>query len=618
MMDDEIPLSQTGYEYAPLQGLRTIRLLTLHPAALYEAPVHISLHEVSLDASANFVALSYTWATEEGDCSFSKSVECDGAIMKITANCDAALRRIRRVEMVFDVWIDAICINQSNYDEKSRQIPLMRQIYRKALWVGLWIGEASSTLDEETSRPFTDLAMELIHNLAIELQGNEDSGQNPRSGPLYQEVVRERKAFWRHGVGAFSPSVQGLWEIFHRPLWERLWVAQEVSLARLAVLLCGSQSVMFEMVETVVDGLAREHPGKSGDEQEFCAKFITSIFPHFSMRDFVKRTQLQSDYTFGNVGPGQKAIQILNNTRNLRATDPRDKIYGILGFFGDPQSDPENIFPAPDYSKSAADLYGDIARTIVIKTKTLDVLSACYGCVRTIPNLPSWAPSWNHTLPEYFSVTGFKAANNSYIVYEASGDKKSLKLKGKRVDVVKHVPEIPESLEYNDLECTRLWRQWTRFAFSLQSYPTGESIAHVLLHTLCWSNNTAWERLTMDDYRNNFEAWLKILQSSNSLEEVAKDLYKDEMACSYTHRAEFLVWGRVLTTTVNSYLALVPISASADDQIVILSGGKIPFVLRATDDNFKIIGPCYVHGIMDGEAFPKEEAGEDLEWFTLR
>jgi hypothetical protein len=190
-------------------------------------------------------------------------------------------------------------------------------------------------------------------------------------------------------------------------------------------------------------------------------------------------------------------------------------------------------------------------------------------------------------------------------------------LKGKRVDVVKYVPEFPDTLEYNRLECTRLWRQWTDLAFSLQSYPTGESITDVLLHTLCWDNNAAWKRLAPGEYRKKFETWLKILQSSNPLEEVAKDLYEDEMAFSYTHRAEFLLWGRCLSTTVNLHLALVPINASAEDQIVVLSGGKLPFVLRATGSTFKIIGPCYVHGIMDGEAFPREEAAEDLEWFTL-
>ena len=157
--------------------------------------------------------------------------------------------------------------------------------------------------------------------------------------------------------------------------------------------MCGSQLLPFDMVEMVINGLVRQHAGKSADEHAFCADFVCSTFPHFMMRDFVIKTQLQSDFTWGKGGPGQKAIEILDNTRNLHATDPRDKIYGIQGFFGDPESDPENIFPVPDYRKTTAEVYADVAQTIVIKTKTLDVLSTCYGCVFTIPDLPSWAPS---------------------------------------------------------------------------------------------------------------------------------------------------------------------------------------------------------------------------------
>lgn len=123
-MDKEISLSQAEYKYAPLRGLHSIRLLTLHNAVSYETPIRISLREASLDASVNFAALSYTWATEDGDCSLSKHVECDGSIIKTTANCDAALRRIRQVKISLDIWVDAICINQSSNEERSLQIPL--------------------------------------------------------------------------------------------------------------------------------------------------------------------------------------------------------------------------------------------------------------------------------------------------------------------------------------------------------------------------------------------------------------------------------------------------------------------------------------------------------------
>jgi len=101
---------------------------------------------------------------------------------------------------------------------------------------------------------------------------------------------------------------------------------------------------MFDKVEIVIDGLAREHPGKSGDEHEFCANFITSTFPQFVMRDFVKRTHFRATTRSEMQDQDKKPFRSLTNTRNLRATDPRDKIYGIQGFFGDPQSDRRIFF----------------------------------------------------------------------------------------------------------------------------------------------------------------------------------------------------------------------------------------------------------------------------------
>jgi hypothetical protein len=617
-MDDQSSMSQAKYQYTPIQRPRSIRLLVLLPAASFEtSPVKVLLGELSLDDCPNFSALSYTWTTEDGDASLSKCLECKGALINVTANCEAALRRIRQVEDAQLLWVDAICIDQSNDNEKSLQIPLMRQIYSRASLVVLWLGAESSTIDEKTSRPLTDLGMAFIRDFAIEICGRRKSGQNVREGILYQEVVEDQKAYRDQGIGAFTPPVRGLWEILHRQWWSRLWVVQELALARSAVLVCGSKFEAFANVEVVIDGLVRDHADRSVEEFEFCTTFVTATFPQYFMRDYVKRRELRSD-RFENAGPGEKALEILNSTRNLRATDPRDKIYGILGLFGDPESDPQNIFPPPDYTKTVAELYSDVTRAIIVKTCNLDVLSTCYGFLRTVPDLPSWAPCWNATPIKYFSEQEFNAANDSSVIYEESGESQCLRVKGKRVDAVKHTNEIPGRLEYTDLECTRLWRQWSDLAFSLQSYPTGESIASALMHTLCFGNNVKHTRLVPGEYQETFNAWIKILKSADPLETVARDLFSDQTAYTYAHRASFITWARTLIVTSNSYLATVPVNVSPGDEIVILSGCRLPFVLRATGDKFKLVGPCYVHGIMDGEAFPKEGAGsEDLEWFTL-
>lgn len=59
----------------------------------------------------------------------------------------------------------------------------------------------------------------------------------------------------------------------------------------------------------------------------------------------------------------------------------------------------------------------------------------------------------------------------------------------------------------------------------------------------------------------------------------------------------------------------VPHMTEVGDRIVILNGSNVPLVLRPVEDHYKLIGPCYVHGIMYGEAWPEDE--ETLEWFSI-
>ncbi|RFU26826.1 hypothetical protein B7463_g9508, partial [Scytalidium lignicola] len=612
------------YQYTPLKTPRSIRLVFLHPDDSYKSPLRINFYDTSLDADVQYLAVSYTWATEKGDCSLSRSVECGSSdqYIKITQNCDAGLRRIRAQSGSQGniLWVDAICINQNNIEEKNIQVPLMRQIFLKAQKVALWIGEASSILDPETTRPITDLGIEFINEFAQEILDRKQAGQSLKEGKCYQAVLKEMQVI-RHG-GVYSAPVEGLWEILHREWWKRAWVVQEVAIARLPVLMCGECMVSFDTVETVIGALAKDLPDLSPEEHESNAEFITTAFTYFVMRDYAKRVDLQPkvDFPTTNILPGHRAFHILMNTQNVRSSDPRDKVYGILGFFGDPKSDPENILPLPDYNKPTAEVYADVTRAIIISTKSLNVMSHCYGKIRANPGLPSWAKSWDHTPLSGFSEDTSNASNDLPVVYEDCGDSFSLKLKGKRFDVITDIAPFPDSgtFEYNDLEVVRLWHQWVEFFFSRKSYPTGEEMQNVLLQTLCWSSNIIQKRLTPGEYREGFSALLQVLTSSEIIKKRVEDLFSNNLTEPYCQRAKRVTLGRLLSRTSKSYLAFVPFSTLPGDQVVIFSGGRVPFVLRSTDNMFQLLGPCYIHGIMDGEAFPKDKRQcEDLEWFTL-
>jgi hypothetical protein len=103
-----------AYKFAPLQHPDSIRLLTLH-SGVTSAPIQISLSEVWSGDDPQYEALSYTWATENGDITRSPIVECDGEHIKVTNNCTDALRRLRYKDIGCMLWVDAICLYIDRY-----------------------------------------------------------------------------------------------------------------------------------------------------------------------------------------------------------------------------------------------------------------------------------------------------------------------------------------------------------------------------------------------------------------------------------------------------------------------------------------------------------------------
>ena len=129
-----------AYSYSPFEGSRPdeIRLLRAHPAASIEDPLICDLRIVSLSSKPEYAALSYTW----GPPLFDHQITCDGRRLMITGSLHWALRRFRATGWQM-LWADQICIDQSNLDERSQQVLLMKAIYEKALTVFVYLGEGS-------------------------------------------------------------------------------------------------------------------------------------------------------------------------------------------------------------------------------------------------------------------------------------------------------------------------------------------------------------------------------------------------------------------------------------------------------------------------------------------
>ncbi|RYP21724.1 hypothetical protein DL765_002080 [Monosporascus sp. GIB2] len=144
-------MSTFTYYSLPLNH-EEIRILELLPPVWPGEPIQARIFKRPLDNLPSFSALSYTWGNE----SIRADISLGGQKLSITASLEAALKALRAADHSVLLWIDQICINQHDAEEKSCQIPLMTSIYSLSAQTIGWLGE--STAD-------SDLAMDYLQDV---------------------------------------------------------------------------------------------------------------------------------------------------------------------------------------------------------------------------------------------------------------------------------------------------------------------------------------------------------------------------------------------------------------------------------------------------------------------
>jgi Heterokaryon incompatibility protein (HET) len=125
---------------------RWIRVFDLQPSYFgnEEEPIRGHLRVVCLDDNPSYVALSYTW----GDPLHSRQIICGtNETLPVTTNCYDALQQLRHSSRTQTLWVDSICVNQSNEEEKSHEVSLMRDIYSQAQMVYIWLRKGNQDSD---------------------------------------------------------------------------------------------------------------------------------------------------------------------------------------------------------------------------------------------------------------------------------------------------------------------------------------------------------------------------------------------------------------------------------------------------------------------------------------
>ena len=214
--EHQLPASSKGpFQYNPLDKTGTeFRILILHPKLADEndQSIQCSLVHKEFRETPAYEALSYMWGDQT--VSYSGEVKVNGFSFPVGHNLGCALAQLRN-EGDRAVWIDAICIHQTNDDEKSHQIQLMPFIYERAKKCLIWLGEIS-----------TDLDISILEAHPWDrTYGTKKSDK--KKNPLADE------------------DLTVLSRLAKNPYWHRVWIIQEIGLARKLEILYGTYLTSF-------------------------------------------------------------------------------------------------------------------------------------------------------------------------------------------------------------------------------------------------------------------------------------------------------------------------------------------------------------------------------------
>lgn len=368
------------YQYEPLPpDGKHIRLAVLHPrASPRPEDIRITIQHAPLEARP-FMALSYVWgdASDRLDVAVAQSTDAPAKRLSVTANLAEALGHLPYADSHIVLWVDAVCINQQDLDERARHVSLVAEIYASAERVLAWTGP---------SAPGSNVAVNLLHRIADSVDLDLDPGSRaPRPRPRESQWTRESgaaSAYFRLlldervALPWDGPESQALEAFFHRPWFERLWARQEIALgAADAVLLCGASSIAWAKFARAAVFLDR----KAKDPR------------HPRFRRWTARTALVADTAAPRVsGLGH----LLRQMQRTGCADPRDRVYGVLGILP-PAARGLAARIAPDYRKPVVEVYKELVLAEMEVTRRADLVSECRRADSTCPGRrPSWVPDW--------------------------------------------------------------------------------------------------------------------------------------------------------------------------------------------------------------------------------
>jgi hypothetical protein len=693
--------------YQSLPKGRFIRLAQI----IYNAPnnrvqpgLSIKLTTFPLDQAPRFWALSYTWGpplfgpsgeepTELGLTPF----ECDGQMMEIGENLFNFLRHardrglfvsaksttsrtsIKTVEPFVELsgigghrqnqpiplafgrhahlWVDALCINQSDVGERSHQVALMADIYKRCERVLVWLGPQEPNTDAiwilEHFVPklhgcIDSKAQEFFHNKDVDL-----------TGPEFTDLLGQEDC------SRWSSCYLDIFSLFRRYRWfSRGWVVQEVCLkdSTEVAVICGRQTISWQSIVQLfritvardkfnAAGLVAERLAAAGGQDGEAIAVNEDSIIRLGLFNLVTTwlREARASLTPRNSRDVWRNIHFLITTwmTYTKFGDLRDHIYGCLGIMELLLAGCDESTISPDYNLSATDVLVKFTKVMLDKGVLLEAILGVVGpgSFTAQKNLPSWIQDvttpYSHRYlrcndERCHPSRGWDASLSVGKGHEARVEKDALILQGAWLDNVSSIGCSLSSFSMTKPE----WL--TRYFLCQHEYET-EARARAVIRVITAGNTP--RTITESGLPSRVRSWyedalaLALLrvpqefvkelavsqlnqaakgQASNWLPtgdqilntsrrpimEVYNSLQRNPLDRIVNHFAQ----GRNLFYTTRGYLGYGFQSMRPNDQVWLIKGSDVPMILRKVDgrDEYTFLGGAYIDGIMYGSAVTKE------------
>jgi hypothetical protein len=623
-------MAGTPYTYDPIQPSQ-VRLVRFVQDG--DHPISAVLKPFSLDEPLPvYHSISYTWASDGSPPRKSFRIGVGGRQLPVLDTLRPFFQALRDRNMLLDGkwwWIDSICIDQADLEERAQQVGHMEAIYRQAECVVAWLGEASSD---------SDLAMDFIKLL------DKTSRRKPSVAELRATLQQDHyRAHWK-----------ALTNLLSRRWWSRIWSVQEFVLAPSVTFWCGTRNVSRVAVCRSIS---------IADKCTSCGIKETLAFTHGNNRR--RAWGLYKASKKPGARPGRSLLALAAYFCCMDASDDRDRLYGVMALASD-----RSILEV-DYSLTTEEVYARFARSFINHYKSLDII--CFASAYTPPtgcSRPSWVPDWEKrstvVIPSMASQSSkshvgnlrsprhldfdplvyYSTSKNKEAVYAFEGSE--LHVRGVVVDTIDGLAgsrrfEMVQSSEWDPTRSpccsgapcstTALLESVCRsLAFDRSDrflrYPTptadfSQDFVRLLKRIITTSQEPVPGELS------DWFQWTRVLRiHGRSLEDMLHDSFQEAdddssgPAPNIDESQHKTFFGRFFDTVVrlsfrlmvsrSGLVGMVVEKARKGDLVCVLYGCSVPVVLRTSSDGdgYTLVGECYLDGGMDGSLLDRADLEE--------